>query len=53
MRKTPWGWQMIVNMSGASPNCKDKEAILAFNRDLCDNIEMIRHGEPQLTYFED
>lgn len=48
----PWGYQMIVNMKGAH-NCKDEEKILAFNRDLCDNIEMIRHGEPQLTYFED
>lgn len=53
MKYEPWGWQMIVNISGANENCKNEEAIRAFNRDLCDNIQMIRHGDPQLTYFED
>lgn len=53
MRREPWGWQMIVNIEGANANVTNEEKIRNFNRDLCDNIEMIRHGEPALTYFDE
>lgn len=53
MTRTPWGWQMIVNISGANDNVKNEQRIRNFSRDLCDNIGMIRHGEPTLTYFTD
>lgn len=53
MRRAPWGWQMIVNIDGANDNVKNEEALRKFSRDLCDNIDMVRHGEPTLTYFDD
>lgn len=53
MKQQPWGWQLLVNISGANSNVLDRAAINSFNVDLCRNIDMVRQGEPMLTYFED
>jgi S-adenosylmethionine/arginine decarboxylase-like enzyme len=52
MKHVPWGYQMIVNANGCT-NTTNEGAIRAFNTDLCSGIDMIRHGEPQLTYFDE
>ena len=46
-----WGYHYTLNCSNCNDQIKSKEAIVAFAKQLVDEIEMVAYGEPDVPYF--
>jgi len=46
-----WGCHMSYDAKDTNDKVKDKQAILAFGKELIQLIDMEAHGEPQIEYF--
>lgn len=47
----PWGYHLILNLSGCNENICTKEGIATFVKELVDAIDMKAYGEPLIEHF--